>query len=56
MKERKKHLRGLSDTLCGIKNRVFIRFIKRFKDVTCERCKKTWEYKLYLAGKFREKP
>lgn len=55
MNERKQHLIGLHNTLCG-KNSDDCIIAKSFKDVTCKSCMKSWEYKQYLAGKFREKP
>jgi len=63
MKDRKIHLQGLSNTLCGVKTwpntHVFIpqaKIAETFKEVTCKKCMKTKEYKSYLAGKFKEKP
>ncbi len=58
----KKHLSGLSRTLCG--KSIFPKapfpvtslIAKKFKDVTCKNCMRSWEYKQYLAGKFKEKP
>lgn len=61
MREKKIHLDGLMGrTLCGIKicghKGLFVSLAKTYKEVTCERCKKTWTYRSYLEGKFREKP
>ena len=56
MKNNKVHIRCLSSTLCGIKDHVFISFAKKWKDVTCKRCMRTWEYKQYLKGRYKEKP
>ena len=60
---RKKHLYGLCFlTLCGkdrIGKGVFtptLDMAETFKDVTCGNCKRTREYKAYIAGKFKEKP
>ena len=52
MSKRKIHLNGLGLTLCG---RDRWSMAKKFKDVTCKSCMKSWEYKQYLAGKFIEK-
>jgi len=52
---RKKHLRGFSSTMCGKKEDIFTVFAKTFKEVTCKTCMKSWEYKQYLLGKFKEK-
>jgi hypothetical protein len=63
MRNRKIHLQGLSNTLCGVKTwpntHVLIpqaEIATYFKDVTCERCKKSIQYKQYLSGKLKEKP
>jgi hypothetical protein len=52
----KNHLRDPVNPLCGTRSSVFTSFAKKWKDVTCKKCMKTWEYKSYLSGKFKEKP
>lgn len=61
MNTKKVHLVGLSYTLCGIDMHSISlltrpELAKKFSQVTCKRCKKSKEYRMYLAGKFREKP
>lgn len=58
----KKHLSLISHTLCG--KSIFPKapfpveslIAKNFKDVTCKSCMRSWKYKRYLLGKFKEKP
>ena len=60
MKPKKKHLRGLFSTLCGISSYslsgCLCETAKKFAAVTCKRCMNSPEYKNYLEGKYKEKP
>ena len=60
MQEHKKHLNScFGITLCGIEiniGTISLRFAQTYKEVTCKRCMKSWNYKMYMDGKFREKP
>jgi len=46
MKKRKKHLAGISRTVCGILmyEEPFAAIAKSFEEVDCKRCKKTYDY------------
>lgn len=59
MKESKIHLHesGINGSQCGLSSRFGnYQFAKKYAEVDCKKCMKTWTYKAYLEGKFKEKP
>lgn len=58
MSERKIHVRYVRSTSCGLNiDTIFpVKIAKKYADVTCKTCKKSFIYKGYLNRQYREKP